>query len=214
MFKKILGTTVLSVSALAAMTANAAAPGLYVTGQIGYANNNMKIETRDDIPNNDISKSGLAGRVAIGYQFNQNFALEAGYFRAAQKNATLVDIAPSWDPDVKPEVAIGKLAYNQAAIDFVAKGIIPVGTNLNLYGKLGVAYLTTTAKFNSSDEHFDYMVDNIAKRKLAPEAAVGVSYDITPNVTLDTSWTHIQPLGRNKPGNIDFIALGLGYNFG
>lgn len=38
MFKKILSTTVLSVSALAAMTATAAAPGVYVTGQLGYAN--------------------------------------------------------------------------------------------------------------------------------------------------------------------------------
>lgn len=212
MFKKVLSTTVLSVSVLAAMTANASAPGIYVTGQVGYANNSMKIETKDDIPNNDISKAGVAGRVAIGYQFNQNFALEAGYFRTMQKNATLVDIKPSWFK--KDTVAIGKLAYDQDAIDFVAKGILPVSTNINLYGKLGVAYLTTDAKFNSSDKGFDPMLDNIAKRKFAPEAAIGVSYDITPNVSLDTSWTHIHPIGRNRPGNINFIAVGLGYNFG
>ena len=214
MFKKVLSTTVLSVSVLAAMTANAAAPGIYVTGQVGYANNSMKIETKDDIPNNDISKAGVAGRVAIGYQFNQNFALEAGYLRIAQKNATLVDITPSWIPKGTPKVAIGKLAYDQDAIDFVAKGILPVSTNLNLYGKLGVAYLTTDAKFNSSDKEFDPMLDNIAKRKFAPEAAIGVSYDITPNVSLDTSWTHIHPIGRNRPGNINFVAVGLDYNFG
>lgn len=211
MFKKVLSTTVLSVSLLAAMTANAAAPGIYVTGQVGYANNSMKIETKDDIPNNDISKAGVAGRVAIGYQFNQNFALEAGYLRTAQKNATLVDIKPWWQ---KSKPAIGKLAYDQDAIDFVAKGILPVSTNINLYGKLGVAYLTTDAKFNSSDKGFDPMLDNIAKRKFAPEAAIGVSYDITPNVSLDTSWTHIHPVGRNRPGNINFIAVGLGYYFG
>jgi len=214
MFKKVLSTTVLSVSVLAAMTANAAAPGIYVTGQVGYANNSMKIETKDNIPNNDISKAGVAGRVAIGYQFNQNFALEAGYFRTAQKKATLVDITPSWIPKGTPKVAIGNLSYDQDAIDFVAKGILPVSTNVNLYGKLGVAYLTTDAKFNSSDKGFDPMLDNIAKRKFAPEAAIGVSYDITPNVSLDTSWTHIHPIGRNRPGNINFIAVGLGYNFG
>ena len=54
----------------------------------------------------------------------------------------------------------------------------------------------------------------VTKNKWAPEAALGVSYDITPNVSVDTSWTHIQPLGSNKPGNIDFVAVGLGYNFG
>lgn len=87
MFKKILSTTVLSVSALAAMTANAAAPGVYVTGQVGYADTNMASKTNVfdlagnfvDVPKRDqnLSNNGLAGRVAIGYQFNQNFAVEA-----------------------------------------------------------------------------------------------------------------------------------------
>lgn len=213
MFKKVL-TTVLGISALGAMAANAAAPGFYATGQVGYANNNMEIKTNDDILNdilnNDISQADLAGRAAIGYQFNQNFALEAGYLHIAQKKATVVDLKPSKEDSV----AIGHLAYDQNAIDLVAKGILPINSNLNLYGKLGIAYLTTTAKFNSSDKEFDPMLDNIAKHKWAPEAAVGVSYDITPNVSLDTSWTHIQPLGNNRPGNVDFIAVGLGYNFG
>ena len=211
MFKKVLTTTVLGVSALSAIAANASAPGIYVTGQVGYANNKMEFKTNDIIPDNDISKSGVAGRVAIGYQFNQNFAVEAGYFRTAQKNATLVDINPWWHPD---QVSVGKLKYDQNAIDLVVKGILPVNNSLNLYGKLGVAYLTTTARFNSSDEQFTPMLDNIAKRKFAPEAAIGVSYDITPNVSLDTSWTHIQTIGRNQPGNVDFIAAGIGYNFG
>lgn len=210
MFKKVLTTTVLGISALGAnMIANAAAPGFYITGQAGYANNNMEIKTNDDIPNNDISQAGLAGRAAIGYQFNQNFALEAGYLHIAEKKATLANF--TW---YKDKATIGHLSYNQNAIDLLAKGILPINSNLNLYGKLGVAYLTTSAKFNSSDKKFDPMLDTIAKRKWAPEAAVGVSYDITPNVSLDTSWTHIQPLGNNRPGNIDFIALGLGYNFG
>lgn len=211
MFKKVLTTTVLGVSVLGAMAANAAAPGLYVTGQLGYSDNNMKIVTQDDIPNNDISSTGLAGRVAIGYQFNQNFALETGYMRIGQKKATLVDVKPKWGKDL---IYTGNLSYDQSAIDLVAKGIYPVSTNLNLYGKIGVAYLTTSANFDSSDPHFDLMLNNIAKRKFAPEAAVGISYDITSNVSLDTSWTHIHTIGRNQPGSINFIAMGLGYNFG
>jgi opacity protein-like surface antigen len=149
----------------------------------------------------------LAGRVAIGYQFNQNFALEAGYFRTNQKQITLVT-------DSQKGLVVGDVALDQNAIDLVAKGILPVNSNLNVYGKLGVAYVTTDFSLNSDDERFGPTIQNIAKRKWAPEAAVGVSYDITPNVSLDTSWTHIQPLGKNRPGNIDFVAVGLGYNFG
>lgn len=207
MFKKVLTTTVLGVSVLSAMAANATTPSLYVTGQIGYANNNMKLKSNDKLPNNNLSNSSLAGRVAIGYQFNQNFALEAGYIRTNQKQITLVT-------DSQKGLVVGDVALDQNAIDLLAKGILPVSSNLNVYGKLGVAYVTTDFSLSSDDERFAPTIKNIAKRKLAPEAAVGVSYDITPNVSLDTSWTHIQPLGKNRPGNIDFIAVGLGYNFG
>ena len=222
MFKKVLSTTVLSVSVLGAMAANAAAPGVYITGQVGYANTHMGNKTDFsgfvDHPaskDKNISNNGLAGRVALGYQFNQNFAVEAGYLQLGEKkvNVGAIPVTPS-------SLSEGKLKLQQNAIDLVGKGIIPVANNINVYGKLGVAYVNTriqgilqtpgqptiTADLNDKA--------NVAKHKWAPEAAVGVSYDITPNMSLDTSWTHIQPLGNDKPGNIDFVAVGLGYNFG
>jgi opacity protein-like surface antigen len=228
MFKKILSTTVLSVSALAAMTANAAAPGVYVTGQIGYTDTNMASKTNVsdlagnfiDVPkkakDQNLSNNGLAGRLAVGYQFNQNFAVEAGYLQLGEEKLNLglvhlKQIAQSGE---------GKLKLQQNVIDFAGKGILPIMNNMNVYGKLGVAYITSnilgtvesagapTATYNLND------TANVAQHKWAPEAAIGVSYDITPNVSLDASLTHIQPLGSNKPGNIDFAALGVGYNFG
>ncbi|EDP45886.1 outer membrane beta-barrel protein [Rickettsiella grylli] len=206
MFKKVLTTTVFGVSALGAMIAHAAAPGVYVTGQVGYANNNMHLATEDRIDNNNLSESSLGGRVAIGYQFNQNFALETGYFHSMKKHVTLVG------KDKAETLISDNLGLRQHAIDLVAKSIFPVNTNLNLYGKLGVAYLTTD--FDKDTFNGRPISNMIAKHKLAPEAAIGVSYDITPNVSIDSSWTHIQPIGKNRPGNIDFVALGLGYNFG
>lgn len=217
MFKKVLTTTVLGVSVLGVMAANAAAPGVYVTGQVGYANTHMGSKTTDittsttpSATDKNLANNDLAGRLAIGYQFNPNFAVEAGYLQLDQKKVNIAEANPS----------IGTLKLRQNAIDLVGKGIIPVSNNVNVYGKLGVAYIssaidktvkgggdpTTTTDLNNSA--------NIARHKWAPEAAVGVSYDITPNVSLDTSWTHIQPLGSKKPGNIDFVAVGVGYNFG
>lgn len=226
MFKKILSTTVLSVSALAAMTANAAAPGVYVTGQVGYADTNMASKTNVfdlagnliDVHNRDqnLSNNGLAGRVAIGYQFNQNFAVEAGYLQLGEEKLNL-GLVHLKQPPLSGE---GIMKLQQNVIDFAGKGILPITNNINVYGKLGVAYITSDIKgilrtpgqpkgdFNLNDQA------NVAQHKWAPEAAIGVSYDITPNVSLDASLTHIQPLGSNKPGNIDFAALGVGYNFG
>ncbi|WP_218813310.1 porin family protein [Rickettsiella endosymbiont of Dermanyssus gallinae] len=189
MLKKVITTAVLAVSALSVMTANAAAPGPYITGQLGYADTHMGPKTNVD----KLSNNGIAGRLAVGYQLNQNLAVEAGYLQLRSKKV---------NTDLNPKLS-------QHAIDLAAKGILPIANNLNVYGKVGVAYLTTTVK---SD---DDSVSAVNKYKWAPEAAVGVSYDITPNVSVDTSWTHIQPIGgKNRPGNIDFVAVGVGYNFG
>ncbi len=216
MFKKVLSTTVLTVSVLGAMAANAAAPGVYVTGQVGYADTHMDSKTdfskyvAPNTKDKNLSNNGLAGRIAIGYQFNQNFAVEAGYLQSGQKKVNIDGLNP-----LQTSVKL-----QQNAIDFVGKGIIPLSNNINVYGKLGVAYVTSNIEGTIKAGGIPTInVDlndlaHVAKHKWAPEAAVGVSYDITPNVSVDTSWTHIQPLGSNKPGNIDFVAVGLGYNFG
>ena len=88
---------------------------------------------------------------------------------------------------------------------------------MSAYGKLGVAYLTSidTATDITGDWNTNGVDgDNIAKHTWAPEVGLGVNYNITPNVFVDASWTHIQPLGKHKPGNVDFAAVGIGYNFG
>lgn len=209
MFKKVLSTTVLTVSVLGAMAANAAAPGVYVSGQFGYADTHMGSKFSKDLSNN-----GLAGRVALGYQFNQNFAVEAGYLQLGESKVNGAITLPNED------LIPGKLKLQQNAIDLVGKGIIPLSTNVNFYGKLGVAYINTNFKATAQIPGIPTIsadlndTANVAKHKWAPEAAIGISYDITPNVSLDSSWTHIQPLGNNKPGNIDFVAVGVGYNFG
>ncbi len=227
MFKKVLSTTVLGISALGVMAANAAAPGIYVTGQLGYANTHMGNKTNiKAISNNlpklinvysvnpndkDLANNGLAGRIALGYQFNQNFAVEAGYLRLGQTKVA----ANGNNHFIKSD---GTLKLQQNVVDFLAKGIVPICNKFNLYGKAGLAYINTnlnyTEKADSKTKTDLSEAANVNRHKLAPEVALGVSYDITPNVSIDTSWTHIQAVGKNRPGNIDFVAVGLGYNFG
>lgn len=227
MLKKVLTATVFGVSALGVMVANAAAPGVYVTGQLGYANTHMGNKTtlpsfeskegKVTFDKNNLNNNGLAGRLAIGYQFNQTLAIEMGYLQLGQKKSNFSgELTPK---GLDPVNVNGSFKLSQYAIDLAAKGILPISDKFNVYGKLGVAYLTTTTKniINSSASGISIDNDSIptfAKHKWAPEAAVGVSYDITPNVSVDTSWTHIQPMGNKRPGNIDFVAVSIGYNFG
>lgn len=214
MLKNVLTIAVLGVSALSVMAANAAAPGVYVTGQLGYANTHMAAKDKaNDVPANfKLGNNGLAGRLAVGYQFNQNLAVELGYLQLSKGKANVPNITP-----YIPE----KYSLKQSVADIAGKAILPLSNNFNVYGKLGLAYVSTSisSKYpggelgpafekNKNDEF------SIAKHKWAPEAAIGMSYDITSNVSVDTSWTHIQPFGNKRPGNIDFVAVGIGYNFG
>jgi OmpA-OmpF porin, OOP family len=217
MFKKVLMTAIVSASALSVMAANAAVPGIYMTGQLGYANTHMGNKTNVDYVDqfgfqtkaNNLSNNGLAGRLALGYQFTPNFAVEMGYLQLRKDKA---DGILYGEPPAT-------LSLGQHAIDLAGKASLPVANNVNVYGKLGVAYLTTNVQLDTTLKNVPttYDINNvlgIAKHRLAPETAIGVSYNVTPSFSVDTSWTHIQPVGHNRPGNIDFAAVGFGYTFG
>lgn len=239
--KKILTISVLGVSALAMMTANAATTsnsspitttnrvdississpsiantfksGVYITGQLGYADTNLDNKTNftdtNFTPNNssdtNLSNNGFAGRLAIGYQFNPYLAIETGYL---QLGSTAVNGTVEKQPL--------KLKLRENAFDLVGKGIYPICDNFNIYAKAGIAYLTTKVS-----AHTDATItsasnlpgNNLNKDTLAPEVGVGLSYNLASNIAVDTSWTHIQTL-NNRQGNVDFAAVGLNYYFG
>lgn len=178
--------------------------GLYVSGQVGYADTHMKSQLPAPIAA-ALANDGLAGRLAMGYNLNQNFAIEVGYLQLQKGQANKKN--NRYDTN------------QQNAIDILGKGSLPITHNVNLYGKLGVAYLTTKLEEKDNADGIPTTIElnneyGIAKHKWAPEAAVGIDYAITSNVNVDTSFTHIHPMGSNRPGNIDFLAVGVGYTFG
>ncbi len=216
MLKKIIAVSVFGVSALAMMTANATTNGVYITGQAGYAETHMKnkIFLMPVLPGSKpMPNGGIAGRLAIGYQFNPNLAVELGYLELSKLKTTSPNITVhgEW-------YAPGSITLNQNAIDVAAKGILPINDKFNVYGKLGVAYLSSDLTYlnehtgNTNNDNHDF---GIAEHQWAPEAGIGASFNITNNVFVDTSWTHIQTIGgKKKLGNIDFVAVGIGYSFG
>jgi opacity protein-like surface antigen len=208
MFKKIMTVSVLGVSALGMVAANAATDGIYVLGQAGYANSHIQdkigskiIETYplsgDGIFSAD--NNNLGGRLAVGYQFNPYLAVEMGYMRLLNQKGTFKRNLYKTITETS----------RQNAFDVAAKGILPISDKFNVYGKVGIAYLTSTVDSNRKNLFFD-----ISEHKFAPEVGLGFTYNITNNMFVDTSLTHIQSVGKNKPGNIDFTAVGIGYSFG
>ncbi len=236
MIKRIIAVSVLGVSALGMMAANATTNGFYVDGQVGYAHNgNQFTGLPSDITvgkDKKAAKGSIAGRLAIGYQFTKNWAAELGYTQFGQQksnlsssytlpviaNAPLFPGSPILVPQVVGSVTkttTEAITINQHAFDIVGKGIYPISDKFNVYAKAGMAYLTTTVKSKGDIQYQGKPVTALfSKHNWAPEAGIGLTYDITPNMFIDTSFTHIQPIGKNKPANIDFATVGIGYSFG
>ncbi|RDH40826.1 MAG: hypothetical protein CFE62_001455 [Candidatus Aquirickettsiella gammari] len=194
MFKKIVTSSVLAISALSVLAANATTPGPYVNVEMGYVHTKNKF--LKPLPSKDTKyQGGLIGRLSVGYQFSPYWALEAGYLQLAKQKSNL---------SVSANDAV---TLKQHAFDVAGKGILPISDKFNLYAKAGMAYLINNV--NNAQ-----IVAPIAKYNWAPEAGVGVTYNISNNVFVDTAYTHIHPIGKNKPSNIDFATVGIGYSFG
>lgn len=177
------------------MSANAALPGYYIGGQLGWATTHWD-DSDLGVQSASISNSGLAGRAFAGYQFNENWAAELGYTRFS-------------DTDVNNINGTGSngTINDQYAVDLMAKGILPLGCNFDTYGKLGAAYEKASASLNGVPGTID------SQDHVNPAFGVGVGYDITPNVPVDISWNRIQKAGGNIPST-DLFSVGIAYNFG
>jgi len=203
MFKRIITVSILGISALGMMAANATTPGVYVEGQVGYAHTGKHF-VKPFPSSGKVSskyKGGLAGRLAIGYQFNPNWSVEIGYLQLAQQKA-----------HVKSTIAKQSITLNQHAFDVVGKGILPINNKFYIYAKAGMAYLVNDLKGDVVSGQS--IVAPLAKHSWAPEAGVGVTYNMSSNVFIDTAFTHIQPIGKNRPNNINMATIGLGFTFG
>lgn len=198
--KKLLMTSILAgaVALSISATASAAANGAYVGGQIGLANTNYNHTTMDN--------SGLAGRIFGGYQFNQYFATELGYTQFSHADYKTVHFLGN--------TLKGHIAEN--AVDLVGKGILPLQDGFSLYGKAGAAYLTGEQVLTARgpDVLNGYAKHDVTEHRILPTFGVGVSYDITPNVPVDISWTRIQKVGNTDLQSTDFFGVGVSYHFG
>ena len=145
MFKKIAAATALIIASSAAF---AAQPNTF------YAGADVGRTEIDDFSDRDTSIGAF-----VGYNFHQNFAVEAGFRRLA-------------DYDVRTGGFNTKLRADQTALSVI--GSLPVAQNLSVYGRLGVNYLEVKAESGA------YSATDSTTKALY---GVGLSYAFTPAVS-------------------------------
>lgn len=197
--KVLLGVATVGVSALVAINANAAIPGAYVNGILGWGDVHQDGASGPGINSSSTKDTGIAGRIAAGYQFDDTWAAELGYskFSNATDKGNVLGLPYS-------------ATLKTSAVDLVGKASLPLQNGFSVYGKAGIAYLMESV--NGSVANVNLGHDS--EHKVFPTFTVGTAYDFTPNVVGDISWNRIQKVGSSDLNSTDLVGVGISYYFG
>lgn len=214
--RKFVRTTgklsLLTLALMAAPFAMAQDTGWYGGANIGQSNASID----DARISNDLLSSGLATtsiadndrdrgyKLFGGYQYNKNFAVEAGYFDLGQFGF-VANTAPT-----------GTLSGNikLRGFNMDAVGILPITEKFSAFGRLGVTYAHTDGAFAGSGA-VNVLDPNPSTRDTNLKVGLGVQYAMTDALSLraEIERYRINDAVGNK-GDVDLASIGLVYRFG
>ncbi len=239
---KLMASFTMSIASLLSIAAEAAIPGLYIGGQMGHGHAyidrpnklNYVDEERKDFYDSD--EGGFSGGLFVGYNFNRYFGIEGGYTQFAKNTYRITHSAYSYNFNASVQHNV-EANFKTDAWSLVGKGYLPLDTlgynglaNVDLYAKLGFAYVTQQIDINQSFYQVDSMGhemhasrhDSSRVNEWRPTFGIGIGYSFNKNLIMDVSWT--QTLGKGDLNHsssfedftprANLFAVGLAYSFG
>ncbi len=185
MKKTILG---LSLLADLASTQEMAQDGTwYITGSIGQSD--YKVNSGDVPPGISVDKKDTSFGVAVGYNFNKNIAVEAGYFDMGKFKFTGTFAGVGVNGD-------GRAQGFQASAVLSA----PIADAFSVYGRLGGAYTDRKANACAGSS-----CASDSEKKAELLYGVGLGYAFTKNLTGTVEY--------QKLDNTDVSSINAGIRF-
>jgi len=171
MFKKIAAAAALVIASSSAFAQQA--PQFYVGGEVA----STKI---------DGFKRDEGAGVFFGYNFNQNFAIEAGWNQLAEYKERVEGVS-------------GKATFEQTNVSLI--GTLPLSNGFSVYGRLGYNQIKAKVKL-SVDGDSGSGSDDVNKAVYG----LGLAYSFTPAIS---GRVEVQ-----KPhSDITKVAVGVAYSF-
>lgn len=210
---KVVGT--LGLVGFAAMNgpfAVAADSGWYLGFGVGESGANIDVERIDS----SLLGSGFSStttteddldfgyKVFGGYQFNRNFALEAGYFNLGEFSYRTSTV-PTGTLDGRIEIE---------GLNLDAVGILPISERFSAFGRVGVNYAEAKDTFTGTGA-VNVTNPNPSKREANYKYGAGLQWDMTKSLAmrLEAERYRINDAVGNK-GDINLLSVGLVYQFG
>ncbi|MET3108623.1 OOP family OmpA-OmpF porin [Oxalobacteraceae bacterium GrIS 2.11] len=143
-------------------------------------------------------------KVYGGYQINDNFAIEAGFFDLG-KFSYLATTVPAGTVN-------GDIRLKGLNLDLL--GFIPLTENFSVFGRVGMNYAQARDNFSASG--IVAITDpNPSKRSLNYKFGLGLQYRLTQAlaIRLEAERNRVDDAIGNK-GDVDLYSVGLTYRFG
>lgn len=143
-------------------------------------------------------------KVFGGYQFNNNFALEGGYFDLGKFGYT-ANTTP-------PGMLSGDIRLKGLNLDAV--GTLPITEKLSVLGRVGVNYTEASDAFTGTGA-VQVTNPNPSKSEANYKVGLGLQYAFTENLAMRVEAERYRvndAIGNN--GHVDLVSVGLIYRFG
>jgi len=147
-------------------------------------------------------------KLFLGYKYNPNFAIEAGYADLGKYDAKVIGDVGGLPLDVRGEV-------KSKAVFIDAVGILPLTLEFSMFGKVGAAYARTKAHASATLMGFRES-DSESDSEYVPKAGFGAEYAFTKTVALRAEYERYFDVGdEDKTGesDVDFWSVGLKFGF-
>ena len=216
--------TLLASALVLAMSSSAfAAEGFYVYGGAGYskADTDLYSESYSDASLDakiDVDEKSFGLKLAAGYRFNDNFAVEGSYAYLGKADAKLTAVGNIIGYDVDG-TATASMKAHVLAVDAV--GIYPVGDKFELFAKagLGLGYVKTEASASGTIDGVSGSVGLFSESdtRVFPKLGLGVEYKLTKNVAVRAEYERYFGVSKDSDYSIDadydLLSVGVKYAF-
>lgn len=183
-------TILLAVLAALAGTAAAQSQGAYVGGNVGRAEQKVSLDGFGSEKDHD---TGF--KLYGGYNFTQNFGLEAGYADLGKLERSAFDETVSIEP---------------TSVYFAATGTVPLDAQFSLFGKAGVA--RTEVKGTVSGFGFR---ESGKENRTSGYFAVGAAYAINNNFSVVAEYEYFGKIYKEEGADVkaNMVSVGVRYKF-
>lgn len=180
--------------------------GWYIGANIGMSTANVdegEITKNLTNPSYSDDESDFGYKLFGGYLFNENFALEGGYFDLGKFDYSITTLSGS---------AAGDIEIMGLNLDAV--GILPITEDFSAFGRVGVIYAQAKDSFGTTG-NISILDTSPKESDFNYKLGVGLQYAITDAVAvrLEAERYRINDAVGND-GDVDLFSIGLTYRFG